>query len=68
MNETEIALARAYLARAGQDPVTALICSVRDVARLRRSIASRPCELTAEPVGSREGRRAERPAALAHLA
>lgn len=35
MSETEIALARAYLIAAGQDPVAALIRSVKDLARTR---------------------------------
>ena len=41
MSETEIALARAYLDAAGQDPVGALIRSVRDLARTRRLLAGR---------------------------
>lgn len=36
MSETEIALARAYLSAAGQDPVAALIRSVKDLARMGR--------------------------------
>jgi hypothetical protein len=35
MSEIEIALARAYLSASGQDPVGALIRSVRDLARAR---------------------------------
>lgn len=41
MSETEIALAQAYLARSGQDPVAALIRSVRDVAAMRRLLGGR---------------------------
>ena len=36
MTELEIALARAYLLASDQDPVSALIRSVKDLARLRR--------------------------------
>lgn len=39
MSETEIDLAKHYLSAAGQDPVAALICSVRDLARARRLLA-----------------------------
>lgn len=39
MSETEIALARAYLETSGHDPVTALIRSVRDLARTRNLIS-----------------------------
>lgn len=46
MSETEIALARAYLARSGQDPVAALIRSVKDLARMRRLLGARsPIEI-----------------------
>lgn len=40
MTEVEISLARAYLAASGQDPIAALVRSVRDIARLRRSAAA----------------------------
>lgn len=36
MDALEISLARAYLAASGQDPITALIRSVKDLARVRR--------------------------------
>lgn len=39
MSDFEIALASSYLARSGQDPVAALIRSVRDIARLRDLMA-----------------------------
>jgi hypothetical protein len=39
MDTLEISLARAYLAASGQDPVTALIRSVKDLARVRRMLA-----------------------------
>jgi hypothetical protein len=39
MDSLEISLARAYLAASGQDPVTALIRSVKDLARTRRLLA-----------------------------
>ena len=39
MSETEIALARAYLAVSGQDPVTALIRSVKDLTRTRNLVS-----------------------------
>ena len=39
MIESEIALARAYLAVSGQDPVTALIRSVRDLERTRNLVS-----------------------------
>lgn len=39
MSETEIDLAKQYLSAAGQDPVAALIRSVRDLARARRLLA-----------------------------
>lgn len=41
MSETEIALAKAYLARSGQDPIAALIRSVRDIAAMRRLLGGR---------------------------
>ncbi len=40
MSETEIALAQAYLSASDQDPVGALIRSVKDLARTRRLLAS----------------------------
>lgn len=43
MSETEIALASAYLKASGQDPVAALIRSVRDLARVRRMMT--PAEI-----------------------
>ena len=39
MSETEIALARAYLSAAEQDPIAALIRSVKDLARMGRILA-----------------------------
>lgn len=39
MSEFEIALTRAYLRAAGQDPVAALIRSVRDLTRTRLAAA-----------------------------
>lgn len=39
MSETEIDLAKRYLSAAGQDPVAALIRSVRDLARAHRLLA-----------------------------
>lgn len=42
MSETEIALARAYLTACGQDPVAALIRSVKDLAQTRRMLAGLP--------------------------
>lgn len=42
MSETEIDLARGYLAAAEQDPVAALIRSVKDLARTRRMLAALP--------------------------
>ncbi|TDR93453.1 hypothetical protein [Enterovirga rhinocerotis] len=39
MSETEIALARAYLSAAEQDPIAALIRSVKDLARMGRVLA-----------------------------
>jgi hypothetical protein len=39
MDSLEISIARAYLAASGQDPVTALIRSVKDLARTRRLLA-----------------------------
>ena len=51
MSEVEIELARAYLRSSGQDPVAALIRSVRDIARMRR--------LQAAWVGGGENRRRE---------
>jgi hypothetical protein len=39
MSETEIALARAYLIAAGQDPVAALIRSVKDLAKTRELVS-----------------------------
>jgi hypothetical protein len=42
MSEHEISLARAYLTASDQDPVAALIRSVRDLAQTRRMLASLP--------------------------
>lgn len=54
MSETEIALARAYLTASDQDPVAALIRSVKDLAQTRRMLASLPALIAAlhdeEPV------------------
>ena len=41
MTTSEIALAQAYLAASGHDPITALIRSVRDNARMRRLLSGR---------------------------
>ena len=38
MDSLEISLTRAYLAASGQDPITALIRSVKDLARVRRML------------------------------
>lgn len=51
MSETEIALAQAYLKVSGQDPVSALIRSVRDLARTRRILAHRLGTSTVAPGG-----------------
>ena len=42
MSETEISMARAYLTASDQDPVAALIRSVKDLAQTRRMLASLP--------------------------
>lgn len=47
MSIVEIELARGYLARSDQDPVAALIRSVRDLAKLRRLLAGAAGEILA---------------------
>lgn len=42
MSELEISMARAYLTASEQDPVAALIRSVKDLAQTRRMLASLP--------------------------
>lgn len=42
MSEVEISMARAYLTASDQDPVAALIRSVKDLAQTRRMLASLP--------------------------
>lgn len=42
MSEIEISLARAYLTASDQDPISALIRSVKDLAHTRRMLASLP--------------------------
>ena len=64
MSETEIALAQAYLSASDQDPVGALIRSVKDLARTRRLLASLPRPGQEDGplrlAGPRDGRRDDR--------
>lgn len=60
MSETEIALAKAYLSASGQDPIAALIRSVRDLARTRRLLATR-ADLVVDAPARHHGTFASRP-------
>jgi hypothetical protein len=58
MSIVEIELARGYLARSDQDPVAALIRSVRDLARLRRLLAGAAGDILAGSADERPDRTA----------
>ena len=65
MSETEIDLAKQYLSAAGQDPVAALIRSVRDLARANRLLAG---SIVVELHPARDRVRAREAAAAVELA
>jgi hypothetical protein len=62
MDALEISLAQAYLAASGQDPVTALIRSVKDLARVRRMLIADEADSAAAPSWAGQGAYAATPA------